>query len=97
MDEERSIGRERFARDGQSGDKSANGFACPISMGRWTDTAARGPALGRSQCLSRWPDSGFAAGARNLEKVLARVLVSGANRNCGRIIIWKSPKKRRVP
>ena len=38
-------------------------------MGRRTNTAARGPAIGGSQCLSPRADRGFAAGVGNLEKV----------------------------
>src|ERR1700739_970788 len=108
MDQQRSIGCERLASDDRSNHESAHGFVSDASLGRWSDRAARSAGAGRSQCVPRGTDGGPAPRAGNLEKVIAGAgdqeallarkgaPIGGANRNCGRIIIWKSPKKRRV-
>src|ERR1700746_793391 len=113
MDQERSVGCERLARDDPAGHQCTHGFVCGASMGRWSDGAERSAGAGGSQCVSRRADGGLAADIGNLEKVVKRRIdqktwkrrvlpaqgsaaIGGANRNCGRIIIWKSPKKRRV-
>src|SRR6266478_287395 len=84
-----SVGRrsDRAARS-----TAAGGSQC---VSRWADGGFAESAGNLEEVVARFRQGGpvkvsVSCPTRNAS-------VSGANRNCGRIIVWKSPKKRRVP